>query len=360
MITTIIIFLAVLSVLVIAHEWGHYAAAKKMGMKVEEFGLGFPPRLFKWKGKDGMIWSINLIPLGGFVKIKGESGEHKDAKDSFAKKSIPARIFVLSAGVMMNLVLAAVMLSVALAIGTPTIVEDGAPKGAIVTGEAIQILELVEEGPADVAGIELGDKVISVDGAAQSSAEGLRDTLGEGGTFSMEILRGEETVTLEVTSTYLEEAEAEAVGILVLDTANVRYPVYLAPIKGVELTAYYTKEITVAFVEIIGDLITRDEIEADLAGPVGIATITGEIAARGIAPLLQFMAILSMNLAVLNILPFPALDGGRIGFALLEAVRRKPTSPEFEAIVHNLGFLVLILLIVFVTYKDIARIVVGG
>lgn len=358
MIGTILIFLAVLSILVLVHEWGHYITAKKIGAKVEEFGLGFPPRAYSWKGKDGMIWSLNWIPLGGFVKIKGESGQDRQDSDSFGHKSIPKRLLVLSAGVIMNFVLAAVLFSVGFTVGIPSVVEGDIGNKAIVTERSIAVTEVLPDSPADNAGLRPGDEIISINGEEFESGEAAREELVatvDQRTFDIVVERGDEELAFMLEPTYYEEYERELVGVALLETGLVKYPWYLIPGKGIETTYLYTREILVAFGGIIGSLIQGDQPGVEIAGPVGIAAITGEVAQLGIVYLLQFAAILSINLAIINILPFPALDGGRIAFVLIEAVRRKPNSPTIEAIVHNLGFALLMLLVIIVTYQDIAN-----
>ncbi|MFH1712468.1 MAG: RIP metalloprotease RseP [Patescibacteria group bacterium] len=356
MILTIFTFLVLLSVLVLAHEWGHYFTAKKIGAKVEEFGLGFPPRIFAWKGKKGMLWSINWIPIGGFVRIKGESGEDRQDENSFGYKSIPARAIVLFAGVFMNLVLAAVLLSIGYLAGTPAVTEGEVSKFASISDRAITITQVLPDSPADLTGIEPGDEVVSINGVVYEYGEEARDALAvedETKIVSMQVWRNGETLDLELTPAYVEEIERFGIGVAILETGIVRYPIYIAPVKGVETTVYFTKEIVVAFYNIIKGLVVGQGPGVEISGPVGIAVITGEVAQMGIIYLIQFAAILSVNLAIINILPFPALDGGRIAFLAYEAIRRKPASPKFEAIVHNIGFIILILLVVLVTYKDI-------
>lgn len=359
MLTTILLFLIVLSVLVLAHEWGHYITAKKIGAGVEEFGLGFPPRLFSWKGKDGMIWSLNAIPLGGFVRIEGESGESTSEK-SFAKKSIPARLLVLSAGVLMNLVLAAVLFSIGFLIGVPSVTEGETPKMAIVKNEAVRITEILPDSPAANAGFAIGDTVLSLNDQAVQSGENARETLRGFSTeeqVRFSVLRKGETIELLAQPTFLPSIEANGIGVAMVETGDVRYPFYLAPLKGIETTALYTVAVSQGFYTLLRDLVIGSPVAESLAGPVGIATMTGEVADLGFLYLLQFMALLSINLAVLNILPIPALDGGRIFFVLLEAARRKKASPQLEAVVHNLGFMVLMILVIIVTYRDIAKLI---
>lgn len=356
MIWTILLFLGVLSVLVLVHEWGHYYTAKKIGAKVEEFGLGFPPRAFSWKGKDGMTWSLNWIPLGGFVKIKGESGQDRTDEDSFAHKSIPARLLVLCAGVGMNMILAIILLSIGFLIGVPTVTETIVDDHAVIFDEAITVTDVLVDSPASQAGLEPGDQLVSINGISYNDGAMARDALvsEDGSPVEVEIQRGEERLTYQLSTMYYEELDRQIVGVGLLETGRVKYPWYLAPVKGVEATVAYTWQILVGFGTIIGSAFHQDSAPVDVAGPIGIAVMTGEVVALGFVYLLQFAAILSINLAILNILPIPALDGGRVLFVLIEAVRRKPNNQTVEAVVHNIGFALLMVLVIIVTYKDIA------
>ena len=356
MIWTIILFLVLLSVLVIAHECGHFFAAKKSGMKVEEFGLGFPPRLFSWKSKSGMTWSFNAIPVGGFVRIKGEDGENRNDQDSFASKSILKRFIVIVAGVVMNVVLAFVLLSIGFGIGLPAVTEGEVSELAIVSNQVVRVADILPDSPVDSAGIEIGDKILAVNGEFYSDSDEMRNTLinlADEPMLELQIEHKGEASAVTVEQKFIQEIDRQGLGFALVETGTVRYPAYFAPIKGAEATVFLTGEIAIAFADIIKGLFTDQELGAEIAGPIGIAVITGEMAQEGFSYLLQFAAILSINLAILNILPFPALDGGRIIFILLEAVRGKPASPKLEAIVHNTGFLILMLLVVVITFKDI-------
>ena len=358
MIGTVILFLVILSLLVLMHEWGHFAAARRSGMKVEEFGIGFPPRIFGKKDKDGMIWSVNAIPLGGFVRIKGESGENRSDVDSFASKKILPRLFVLAAGVLMNLLLAAVLFSAGFAFGLPAIVEDGVDPKAVITDRAINIVEVVEDTPASQAGLEVGDRIISIDGEAYTTGEAARQAMipeAVGEDLELVIARRGEVKTLNVTPAYIEAIGRNGVGVALVETGTIRYPWYLAPLMGVRTTLQMTGSVVGAFVQLISGLFQGAEVAAELSGPVGIAVLTGQVAELGLAHLVQFAAMLSVNLAVINILPFPALDGGRMLFLAIEAVRRKPNSQKIEQAVHTAGFLILMLLVLIITYRDIVN-----
>lgn len=350
---TILIFLLVLSLLVFVHEFGHFITAKRAGVKVHEFGFGFPPRLIGIKRGD-TIYSINWVPLGGFVKIKGEGGEERDESDSFSNKKISRRIFIVAAGVLMNLVLTAVLLTIGAGIGSPRAVPKG-DRFAILKDPAVQIVSVLPESPADKAGIEVGDVILSVDGEAAEEVESVRDKVASKDFVNLRLKRGDEELEKNVETTFLQEAGRWGIGVALLHTAIVRYPWYIAPIRGIAETGIYIKEIALAFGRIIGDLFVGRPVTVDLQGPVGIAVLTGRVARLGFVYLLQFTALLSINLAFINVFPFPALDGGRILFLAIEGIRKKPISRKVEAMIHNIGFALLITLVMFVTYRDILR-----
>lgn len=357
MFSSIILFLVVLSVLVLVHEAGHFFTALWMGAKVEEFGVGFPPRAWS-RVKNGIRYSINWIPLGGFVKIKGESGADSHDPDSFASKPAWKRFIVLAAGVTMNFLLAVVLLSVGYGIGMPQVVDDTLSAQAHVREEKVHVVNVAEASPAATAGIEPGDELQSIDAQNFETAEEAQKYIQAHADNEMTIVvkRGEEYFTYAATPIELAEAEGRKVlGIGLIQTGIVSYPLYLAPIKGFETTVYFTKEIIIAFYDLIKNLIVHQEVAVDLSGPVGIAVMTGEVAKLGLSYLIQFAAVLSINLAVINFIPFPALDGGRVLFLLIEKLRGKPVNARIEAVVHNLGFALLMTLVILITYRDLVR-----
>lgn len=359
MILTILLFLGLLSVLVLAHEWGHYAAAKKAGMIVEEFGIGFPPRVFSWKGKGGTLWSLNLIPLGGFVRIQGENGEQRFEPGSFATKSYLARFIVLIGGVFMNIVVAVALFTIGFLFGLPAIIEGGTNDFAIVSDQSINIVQVLPESPAEQGGIKPGDKVLSINGEAFTNGEEARQALVPdvaGEPIEMKVQQGDEEKTVRLMPAHLEELGKEGVGLALVETGKVRYPWYYAPVQGVITTVGMLIQIVVALGSLVVGLFqSKSDVVAQLSGPVGIAVLTGEVAQLGFAHLVQFAAMISVNLAVLNALPIPALDGGRILFLFVEAIRRKPLNQRVEQMVHAAGFALLMLLVLFVTYRDIVK-----
>lgn len=372
MLITIISFIVILSVLVLVHELGHFLAARKFGAKAEEFGLGFPPRLIgwykstsgKWKTVFGnkevtdaadTVYTLNTIPLGGFVKIKGEDGENKADNTSFANKPIWQRSIILSAGVVMNVILAAVIISFNLLVGATQPIEGVPLKGAIVRDRHIAVNSVVVDSPAAQAGVQPGDRIISVDNNEISSTEFLQNYVGErsGQVVAYTFVRDTETITKEITPITLEETSRGGIGITISENAFVRFPWYLAIYEGMKTTGYYLWLIITGFVDLLTRLVTGGGVSADIAGPVGIAVLTGQVADMGFPYLLQFAALLSLNLAVINILPIPALDGGRILFVIIEKIKGRPAKQETEALIHNIGFMLLIGLIILVTFKDI-------
>lgn len=355
MILTVITFVVVLSLLVFVHELGHFISAKRAGVKVEEFGFGFPPRLAGIK-KGNTIYSINWIPLGGFVKIKGESGEDAKDEDSFAYKKPWKRAIILSAGVIMNVLLAWFLLSVGYAMGLPQIIEDASPHARI-TDRKTQVIAIVEDSPAAAAGLEIGDTIITIDGTPFASIEDFREYTGtrEGEAFNMTVEHDGEEVVHELEPAYLEEVDRPGIGVALVDTGIAHYPLWLAPIQGLQATYSLTVQIFDAFIMLLRDLVVTQEASVEFSGPIGIAVLTGRVAKAGFRYLLQFTAVLSINLAIINILPIPALDGGRLLFLLIEKLRGKAMSQRIEIAAHNLGFTALMILVVFITYRDVVR-----
>ncbi len=352
---TILLFIIVLSLLVFVHELGHFLIAKKMKMRVEEFGFGFPPRLFGIK-KGQTTYSINWIPLGGFVRIKGESGDHKDHEDSFASKTVWQRFIVLVAGVVMNLFLAGVLLSIGFMIGLPSIINEHLPASARITDQQIGVMTVWQNSPAEKAGIEIGETIVSINEKTFVSSDDAREFIKLKGEEEISLLvkdSNEKARIVLLNSESLENTEISGVGLGLATVGRVSFSPGRAVLQGFEATAQYTVQIVLAFYDLIKGLILGQGTTIDLSGPVGIAVLTGEVAALGFVYLLQFTALLSINLAIINIFPFPALDGGRLLFLAIEKLRGKAVDEKLEAVVHNLGFAFLMILVILVTYRDI-------
>ena len=281
MFVTLLILAAVLSLLVFVHEFGHFITAKRAGIGVEEFGFGFPPRAVSVK-RGGTIYSINWIPLGGFVKIKGESGEAKGDPDSFSAKSIAVRALVLSAGVLMNVALCWFLLSFGYVIGLPQVAEDLSPS-ARVAAPKVQIVDVLKDSPAARAGLEAGDTIVSIDGAAVTEAEQVRTAAAArmGGSFDVTLDRAGARLEKTLSPQIIVESGKPGIGIALMKTGLVSYPWYLAPAEGLHATWAIGTQIVAAFGGVFHDLFLGKKIETEFSGPVGIAFLTADVARLG-------------------------------------------------------------------------------
>lgn len=355
MLQTIIIFIVLLIILVLAHEFGHFIFAKIFGMRVEEFGIGFPPRITSIK-KGKTIYSLNWLPLGGFVKIKGEDGQCADEEDSFSAKKPWKRGAVLLAGVLMNFILAFFVFFIIFSVGLPTIIDDGVPRGANVFHEKLEVLGIISDSPAEKAsGIEVGDEIIMINGNTVVTATEVRDLVAAGKQVEVTTRKNGREISYNITPKIFKTDEQPLLGVKLARTAIVRFPLHLAFIQSIKHTSILTYEILRAFGGLIRNIITTGKVSEELAGPVGIAVLTGQAIDLGWMYLLQFTALLSLNLAIINVMPFPALDGGRLLFVFLEKIRRKQMHWHTEALTHQLGFALLIILVILITYRDIIR-----
>lgn len=358
MLLTIIVFILVLGLLVFAHELGHFVMAKRAGVKVEEFGFGLPPRLFGVK-KGETIYSLNLLPIGGFVKIYGEDGGGRQDKHSFASKSIFKRSQILTAGVLMNLMLAILLLSLGYWLGLPAMVEEG--QLGIFKNAQIQILQVADNSPAQSSGIKLGDTIkgfrFNDSEFNFSEVSQVQNFINshQGQEITIIIQRGNEILNKKVVPRLNPPPDQGALGIALAKTALISYPWYRAIAKGIINTFGLVWLILITLFSVLKGLIMTGRLAVDLAGPVGIYSLTGQFAQLGFVYVLQFTALLSINLAILNILPFPALDGGRLLFLLIEKIKGSPINQKTEKIVHTAGFVILILLMLAITWRDIAK-----
>jgi regulator of sigma E protease len=345
---TVIAFLFVLAIVIIAHELGHFGSAKAFGVKVDEFGIGFPPRLFSVK-RGETIYSLNAIPLGGFTKMAGE--EDPAIERSLASQKPWKRLIVLSAGSIMNFLLPFILISAALMIP-----HDTAYSEAVVA-------EVAPGSPAESAGFLPGDEITHVNGHQVTSIidinRNIQLNLGRKVTFTYKRDGAEFTAT--VSPRWKPPENQGAVGFMLkaenYEVVKESLPFWKAIPQGIKETF----ETLVLFKNSILSLISGAAPAGGVTGPLGIAQITGEVARAGVSPLLEFAAFLSINLGIINLLPLPALDGGRIIFVILEWIRGgKKISPQKEGMVHFIGFALLMLLMILVTFQDIIRIIEGG
>lgn len=353
MLFSILIFILVLSVLILVHELGHFFTAKKCGIKVEEFGFGIPPRI--WGKKVGeTIYSINALPFGGFVRLHGEQEETEETniRRSFLHKSKGKRALVIVAGVIMNFVLAIVAFAIVYSF-------SGIPKD---TGR-IKVVDVAAGSPAEKAGIVVGDIITKVDKVEVSDSDLFISKTFEfkGKKVAYELLREDKTLTVNVSPRENPPEGEGPVGVTITTMELFYPPVWQRPFYGIYYGfkdgIYWGKTILFGLGDMIGGLF-RGQTPEGVSGPIGIYAITTEASKGGFLMLLNFVGILSLNLGILNILPFPALDGGRLLFIGIEAVTRKKVSQKTEAIINSIGFYLLIALLLAVTIGDIKKLII--
>lgn len=359
MFITIILFVAILAVLILTHEFGHFIVAKKSGMRVEEFGFGFPPRLLSFK-KGETRYSFNLFPIGGFVKIFGEDGGKRGEEGSFTSRPIRIRFLVIIAGVLLNFLLAYFLFSITHVLGTPTIIDD-ANLPANVENIAVQIVEVAPNSPAFAADIKIGDKILELSNTQETlpitQVQEVQDFIlaNSGGEVTFTIKRGKEILNLTAQVRQEFPNGEGATGIALVRVGVIKYPWYVALIQGAKTFWFVAIATFVAFGGMIKELVTSGSLPSDISGPIGIAYLTGTVRSLGFVHLLQFIALISLNLGIINLIPFPALDGGRLLFLVIEKLKGSPVPKKIENAIHTAGFVILILLIIAVTFKDIER-----
>ncbi len=351
----IVTFLVILSLLILAHELGHFLVARFFKVRVKELAVGFPPRLLSFR-KGETKYSLGLIPLGGFVQLLGEDEADetlKSNKKSFSNKPPWQRFLIVLSGVAFNFLLAWLIFSVAFAIGSRPIVsqaEDFSRRAVL--ERAIYLAPLAGQA-AEKAGLEPGDRLVSLAGQTIERPEELK-ALGKSleGEVSLVVeRRGEEKVLI------LEPSWTETpLGVEIAEDLTVRLPPGEAILAGLRETGRVIGLTARAIFDFFGGLFSTRQTTGNVTGPVGIFFLTSAVASQGLKSLLPFVALLSVNLGIINLLPIPALDGGRALFISLERLLgRKIVRVQIEALIHNIGFFLLLLLILIVTYKDIVR-----
>lgn len=342
---TILITLLIIAVLILVHEWGHFMAARKIGIPVWEFSIGFGPRVVGWK-KDGTDYSVRLIPLGGYVRMAGEEPGDDNDPEGYNNRKPWEKMGVAFAGPFMNFVMALlIFVYIYSVVGIPH-PSDQPLIGQVVAGT-----------PAEEAGLKANDLVLAIDHKQLDTWDELTASIAsakEGQVLQFQVKRDKQIVNLDVKPAMNKNTGKASIGIM----GAMNYEKQ-GIVNAVKIGIQQTYELTVLLLSSLGMLISGGASVGDLAGPVGITKMIGEAAQVGTVLVFSFTAFLSINLGVLNLLPIPALDGSRIVFALVEAIRRKPLEPEREGFIHWLGFLFLISLMVLVTFNDIVRLIKG-
>lgn len=352
---TLLLFLIIISILVFVHELGHFLIAKWAGIKVEEFGLGFPPRLLAIKRKE-TTYSVNALPIGGFVRLYGEDESvEKDRARSFYHKGRIVRAGVTVAGVIMNFLLAVLVFSILSWVS-----------GVPVETERVRVLETAPGSPAAKAELRENDVILSVDknpvGSTKQFVELVNSKKGQ--EIEIEVEKGDGTKQFAKVVSRASPPHGEgALGVVVSSEEFVKPPLWQRPFvslgTGIERTVFWAKMTVIGLAGALSQAI-RGTAPEGIAGPVGIFQITGGVARSGFLAVFSFLGILSVNLAVLNIVPFPALDGGRLLFIVVETIFGRRVVPAFERWAHMAGMFILIALIILVTFRDITRFLSGS
>lgn len=375
MIFSIIIFILTLLVLIIVHELGHFIMCKKFGIKVLEFGFGLPPKI--WSKRHGETeYSINALPIGGFVRPLGEDEVSKKLLEnprSFASQKIPKRIIVVAAGVVMNLLFAWILFYIVLGFNgfqsQLELVADHNFVGVKQKKETfVFIAQVAKDSPAQSSGLKIGDKILALNGKTLTSNQDLvnRTKASEGQKMILKVGQSENNSrSIEITPRVNPPAGQGPLGIalagyemVTLQYNSLPQKIFAGPIHSWNIISYSG--------DILGKLINQSfsqksfkPVSQTVAGPVGITSIANSVltsSSQPLLPYLYFVALISLNLAIMNLLPIPALDGGRLFFLLVEAVTRRRVHAEFEKWVHTIGFTALLALTLLITYSDIRKI----
>ncbi len=343
----ILIFVIALSVLVLVHEFGHFFAAKLTGVKVEEFGLGLPPMIVG-KKFGGTLWSLNWLPIGGFCKLEGEDLTDKKylkSKSSFLNKNPWQKALIVLGGVLMNLVLAVVIFTTVYSIlGVPTETDQ------------VKIVEINKNSPAEKAGLKIGDWVRSINGVVVKTPSQLTNEVlkYKGKTV---ILMTDKQAVIEVRAN--PPAGEGSMGVAISNTEMVKpkwFEFYKGIGAGFKEAYFWGKIIATGVGQMIGGLV-MGKVPKDVSGPIGMYEATSSINKnQGLLAVIHFFGIVSVNLAIVNVLPFPALDGGRIIFVVYEMITKKRANQKFEALVNNIGMLILLSMILLITAGDVMRV----
>ncbi|MBI2025010.1 MAG: site-2 protease family protein [Candidatus Harrisonbacteria bacterium] len=337
---TILIVIIGISFLIFIHELGHFFVAKKLGLLVEEFGFGFPPRLFSKKIGE-TVYSFNLLPFGGFVRIYGEeqskkSEEHPNVPNQRIFYSQPAwkRTLIIVAGVFMNFIIGWLLMSAVFFTGTP---------------QAVLVSDVLPGSAAEAAEIFPQDQVLGFESAGEF-VEFINQNRGK--EVNLNLLRNGEELTIRVTPSQNEQA---ALGVAVADAGIPKHSLPASLWEGLKSAVFIIGAIFAAFANLLWGLLTQGQVLVDFVGPIGIFGVANQAGALGFLYLVQLIALISLNLTVINILPFPALDGGRLFFIFLEKIKGSPLSQNFERSANTIGFLLLIFLMIAITVRDVAR-----
>jgi len=358
---SILLFLLILGSLIFVHELGHFLVAKATGMRVDEFAIGFPPRLFSRKVGETQ-YSLNILPLGGYVKIFGENPDEEGAienkaQGSFAKSPLLSQALVLVAGVTFNIVFAWILISISFMSGflAPQTFQGA---GELDNAEVIITGLTNDEAPAAQAGLMVGDEIVSMTVGEKILTGDFNEAdviafVEEHSNSSIDVIvdRNETEIAVSVTPESTTEEGRKVIGIAMEKVGIIDLPLFEAFYRGAITTGLLIKETFVGLGMLVTGAVSLDQV----SGPVGIVGMVGDASQFGLAYLLTFTALISINLAVINILPIPALDGGRLVFVVIEAVTRRKIPAKFYGMVNTIGFIALLALMLIVTISDVSK-----
>jgi len=363
---SLFLFIVILVILILVHEFGHFIVAKLFGIRVDEFSIGFGPTWFR-KRYGETEYTFKPLLAGGYVKIFGENPDEEsmfgpESARSFYNKPKWMQAAVLVAGVGFNILLAWVIFSLIFMIGMPTAVSE--EERHTVRDPKLIIVDVLPDSPAGATGLEGGDELLTLAAGGESVENLTADTvtlfISSHGQeeITVSYKRGEELLTTTVMPTgniIPDEPQRAAIGISMGTVGVLKLPLHRALWEGGAFTIEMLGLVMTALASFFVGVFTFSADFSQIAGPVGIVGLVGDAAALGVVSLLLFTAIISLNLAVINILPFPALDGGRLLFVLIEKLKGSPIRPVVANTLNTIGFALLILLIILVTYNDIVR-----
>lgn len=360
----ILIFLIILLVLVVSHEFGHFIVAKKSGIRVDEFSFGFPPKLFGIK-KGETSYNFNALPFGGYVKIFGENPNEEslsgpDSSRSFVNKPYRIQAAVLFAGVAMNFLVAWLLLSIGFMSGLPTSVAN-AKEGAIIKDQALTITSVVKDSPAQIAGLSSGDTVSHLsagnDATDTPSPESVQYFIKRHSSdpITISYTHNKELKTTTLTPKAGLINNMPGIGISMDVIGVMKFPIHKAIWQGLVSSWTLVDGTVRGFWALLYGGITGHGNLSELTGPVGIVGVVGDAAKFGFVYLLSFTALISINLAVINLIPFPALDGGRLLFLLIEKIKGSRINPKIANSANLIGFGLLMVLMAVITYHDIVK-----
>lgn len=355
----VIILIAFFSLigLIVIHEFGHFILAKRFGVKVEEFGIGYPPRIFGKKIGE-TVYSINLLPFGAFVKIYGQDDQVRDSR-SFALKPIWQRALIVLGGVVSFWIVSAILLSIVMGLGVPTVIDDKANQALV--DPKVQIVEIASGSPAEKSGLKIGDTIRELKFQnLKLKTDKVKEVqefinLHRGKEITLIVQRGKEILEVSLIPRISPPPGQGAIGVGLVRTAFKNYPWHQAPVQGLIATGNLTILVIKGWGLALKNVLIGQPTGVQLMGPIGIFGLFTQVSQLGLNYFLHFIAVISIYIALFNLLPIPALDGGKLLFLGVEAIRRKPISQKIEQQITAIFFALLIALMIWVTIKDIAR-----